>query len=132
MTKLYFLLPYGNICSLIRLFYKISYIFMIRKIVRKCAVPRIRPQDSVTATKSGLVSFISTWSSGNLLTMLRAYKLTRRRGLLSYLRELGSVVGFVEKAVESCSTILPRLMVTIFPAALSSHSFSTSILFSRC
>ena len=28
---LYFLLPFGNICSLIRFFYKISYIFMIRK-----------------------------------------------------------------------------------------------------
>ena len=37
------LFPYGNICSLIRLFYKISYIFMIRRIVRKCAIPRIRP-----------------------------------------------------------------------------------------
>ena len=46
MTMLYFLLPYGSICSLIRLFYKISYIFMIRKIVRKCAIPRIRPLDS--------------------------------------------------------------------------------------
>ena len=43
---LYFLLPYGNICSLIRLFRKISYIFMIRKIVRKCAITRIRPQAS--------------------------------------------------------------------------------------
>ena len=40
---LYFLLPYGNICSLIRLFYKISYIFMICKIVRKIVVTRIRP-----------------------------------------------------------------------------------------
>ena len=38
-----FLLPYGNICSLIRLFYKISYIFMICKIVRKIVVTRIRP-----------------------------------------------------------------------------------------
>ena len=28
---LYLLVPYGNMCSLIRLFYKISYIFMIRK-----------------------------------------------------------------------------------------------------
>ena len=43
MTMLYFLLPYGNKCSLIRLFYKISYIFMFRKIVRRCAFPRIRP-----------------------------------------------------------------------------------------
>ena len=42
---LYFLLPYGNICSLIRLFYKISYIFIIRKIVRRCAFTRIRPLD---------------------------------------------------------------------------------------
>ena len=44
MTMLYFLLPYGNICSLIRLFYKLSYIFMFRKIVRRCAFTRIRPQ----------------------------------------------------------------------------------------
>ena len=44
MTMLYFLLPYGNICSLIRLFYKISYIFMFRKIVCRCAFTRIRPQ----------------------------------------------------------------------------------------
>ena len=40
---LYFLLPYGNICSLIRLFYKISHIFMFRKIVRRCAFTRMRP-----------------------------------------------------------------------------------------
>ena len=43
MTMLYFLLPYGNICSLIRLFYKMSYIFMFRKVVRMCAFTRIRP-----------------------------------------------------------------------------------------
>ena len=46
MTMLYLLLPYGNIRSLIRLFYKISYIFMFRKIVRRCAFTRIRPQMS--------------------------------------------------------------------------------------
>ena len=43
MTILYFLLPYGNICSLIRLFYKISYICMFSKIVRRCSFTRIRP-----------------------------------------------------------------------------------------
>ena len=47
MTMLYCILPYGNICSLIRLFYKISYIFSFRRIVRKCATSWIRPQVSV-------------------------------------------------------------------------------------
>ena len=56
MTMLYFLLPYGNICLLIRLFYKISYIFMIRKIVRKCAFPRIRPQESIEISKQTVLT----------------------------------------------------------------------------
>ena len=56
MTMLYFLLPYGNICSLIRLFYKISYIFMIRRIVRKIVVTRIRPMGvAVFHLASGII-----------------------------------------------------------------------------
>ena len=48
LTMLYFLLHYGNICSLIRLFYKISYFFRIHKIVRRCTIPRIPPLDSIS------------------------------------------------------------------------------------
>ena len=40
---LYFLLPFGNICSLSWFFYTILYIFMLRKKMRCMALPWIRP-----------------------------------------------------------------------------------------
>ena len=64
MKMLYFLLHYGNIYSLVRLFYKISYIFMIRKIVRKCAVTRIRPL--VTATYCNVSNCIQACTSQDI------------------------------------------------------------------
>ena len=110
---LYFSLPYGNICSLIRLFYKIAYIFMFRKIVRRCAFPRI------LVTKDLICSLNLKWGSKITLSIQSIQRIISRDSLelfivmgarLCQLRGEQSDAGFLSKNGQT-SLLCPLLNI---------------------
>ena len=126
---LYFLLPYGNICSLIRLFYKISYIFMIRKIVRKCAVTRIRPQDTMERNARFTIYYMFF-----LITDIRRYHYLKidkyKKNSVANIRELIGMIN--EDSLKEAKQHLLRVLPLEEAAPLPEHYFRHTGMHARC